>query len=137
MRFESAALVFAGGAVGTTLRALLAVALPATPGAFPVATFTANIVGSLVLGWLVVVTTSGVGDPDVARRLRLGFGTGLCGGFTTFSTFMIESDTLLAGAPTMAFAYLAASALLGVAAAVLGGRLGLVWPGRRGSAGRA
>lgn len=137
MRCESAALVFAGGAVGTTLRALLAVALPTTPGAFPVATFVANIVGSLVLGWLVVVTTSGVGDPDTARRLRLGLGTGLCGGFTTFSTFMIESDGLLAGASGMAVAYLAVSALVGVVAAVVGMRLGLAWPGRSRSAEQA
>lgn len=131
---DSGLLVFAGGAVGTLLRAGLGVLLPAVPGQLPVATVTVNLVGAFVLGWLTVAVTRGVRDPDRARRLRLGLGTGLCGGFTTFSTFMVESVHLLGEAPGIAVGYLAVSLVGGVLAAAGGAWLGSAGP-PRGSAG--
>lgn len=127
---KDALLVFAGGAVGTLLRAGLAAVLPTAPGTLPVATLTVNLVGAFVLGGLVVVATVGVRDPELARRLRLGLGTGGCGGFTTFSTFMVESVHLADAAPLVAVGYLAVSGVGGLLAAAAGARLGLALPRR-------
>ncbi len=131
-RHDSGVLVFAGGAVGTLLRAGLGIALPAHPGEVPWATLLVNVLGAFVLGWLVLAVALRVPDATSARRLRLLFGTGLCGGFTTFSTFMVESDSLLRAAPLVGLGYLTVSLAAGLAAALLGGRLARA--GRAGGA---
>jgi CrcB protein len=84
-----ALVVAAGGAVGSVLRALLTWSVAArTDGATMPATLAANVLGSFVLG--VVVQLGGTtGAPSPAWRLFLT--TGVCGGFTTFSTFSFEA----------------------------------------------
>lgn len=82
-------LVALGGAVGTTFRfglGRLAVRL-APEAAWPVGTLGANVLGSLLLGLLFVL---GEGKTLAGVDLRLVLGTGMMGGFTTYSSFNLE-----------------------------------------------
>ena len=81
------AAVFVGGAVGTLARAALATTAVPDPGRWPWPTFVANIVGSVLLGFI----GTRLATTDIRRPL---WGTGVCGGLTTFSTVQVE--TLLA-----------------------------------------
>lgn len=116
-----ALLVAAGATLGTLLRASIESAFPPAAGEWPWATFTINIVGSFALGALV--ETLGRSGPDTGwrRMLRLGLGTGLIGGFTTYSTFVLEIDQLAGdGHGLTAAAYALVSVVLGVLAAAAG-----------------
>lgn len=135
------ALVAAGGCAGTLVRAALERAWPASPGHLPVTTLALNVVGALALGLLLGAL--GEGRP----RLRLALGTGVLGGLTTHSTFILESHRLLTpggdgGHPVLGTAYLVGSMVAGLVAAGLGlwlaGRLRRPGrTGRTGSVGRA
>nr|WP_303771199.1 CrcB family protein [Actinomyces oris] len=141
------ALVAAGGCAGTLVRAALERAWPASPGHLPVTTLALNVVGALALGLLLGAL--GEGRP----RLRLALGTGVLGGLTTHSTFILESHRLLTsggdgGHPVLGTAYLVGSMVAGLVAAGLGlwlaGRLrrpgrtgGVDSMGQAGRAGRA
>jgi CrcB protein len=103
-----------GGGVGSVLRYELAQAVHPSADGFPVATLATNLVGSLLLGALIVAVTE---IWRAHRLLRPLLGTGLLGGFTTFSTFSLEARGLGAG---VAAAYIAASVLGGIGAAALG-----------------
>lgn len=105
--------VAVGGALGALARFGVAEALPHGRASVPVGTLLVNVVGALALGLLVGVA------PD-ARWLRPFLGTGVLGGFTTFSTFALETDRLLARAPAVAVLYVALSLGLGVGAAAAG-----------------
>jgi CrcB protein len=109
--------VAAGGGLGALARYAIEVALPHGSSELPVATLLINVVGSLLLGILVA------GRPDAAW-LRPFLGTGVLGGFTTFSAFALETDRLLDRAPATAVLYVALSLLAGLAAAAAGLRLG-------------
>ena len=114
-------LVALGGALGTTVRWSLGTAFPVPPGAFPWTTFAINVVGSLLLGMLLESLARSGPDGGWRRWLRLGAGTGVMGGFTTYSTFMVESDLLIRGGHVgLAAAYVAGSVSAGVAAALVG-----------------
>lgn len=103
-----------GGAAGTLARAGLAEAIPVHPGAWPWATFLVNLVGALILGWIVVARATW-------RPLA---GIGFCGALTTFSTFQVQIFELgHDGHVPLAVAYLAVSVAAGLAAAELGRRL--------------
>lgn len=106
-----------GGALGALGRYGLAEALPASPDGLPVATLLTNLSGCLALGVLV-------GSRPDAPWLRPFLGTGVLGGFTTFSAFALESDRLLATAPVVAVLYLVLSTAGGVALAAAGLRVG-------------
>lgn len=132
------ALVAAGGCAGTLVRAALERAWPASPGHLPVTTLALNVVGALALGLLLGAL--GGGRP----RLRLALGTGVLGGLTTHSTFILESHRLLTsggdgGHPVLGAAYLVGSMVAGLVAAGLGLWLAghLRRTGRTGSVGRA
>lgn len=113
--------VAAGGTLGTLIRALLGDAFPVRPGQWPWTTFCINVTGAFLLGLLL--QTLALHGPDTgARRLtRLGLGTGVLGGYTTYSTFAVESAALgLGGRGGLALAYDGGSVLAGVLAAWLG-----------------
>ncbi|WP_223492545.1 FluC/FEX family fluoride channel [Sutcliffiella horikoshii] len=86
--------VILGGAIGTILR--YAVTLATDDFAFPVGTLLVNLVGSFVLG----AFTGWIMRRKVKEYMKVGFGTGLCGGFTTMSTlaadvFMLEAQSTI------------------------------------------
>ena len=110
------ALVAVGGALGGLARWALGEGV-APVGGLPLATLLANLLGCLALGLLV----GRVGSSPVPRAL---LGTGLLGGFTTFSTLALETDRLLAAAPGTALAHLALNTAGGLALARVGLRLG-------------
>lgn len=125
-----------GGALGVNARYWLGVWISrwASPQ-FPWATFAINVSGSFVIGVLTVALTRWWPHP----HLRLLLITGVLGGYTTFSTFALESAILWErGETVLAVANLGGSVVLGFAAVVLGLALARA-PGvsRGGSDGRA
>ncbi|MFD1661786.1 fluoride efflux transporter CrcB [Streptomyces caeni] len=109
------AVVALGGGVGATARYAASLLWPAPTGGFPWAVFWVNLAGCAVIGVFMVVIT----DVWAAHRLvRPFFGTGVLGGFTTFSTYAVDIRRLIdADHPRTALAYLFAT-LLGALAAV-------------------
>lgn len=105
-----------GGVVGSLGRYGVAVLLPHGRAELPVSTLLVNVVGCFLLGVLVARR------PD-APWLRPFLGTGVLGGFTTFSACALETDRLLDRAPGLAVLYLALSLGLGLGAAALGLRV--------------
>ncbi|MET8082232.1 fluoride efflux transporter CrcB [Streptomyces sp. NPDC005303] len=103
-----------GGALGATARYALSLHWPTPPGGFPWATFWTNVVGCAVIGVFMVVIT----DVWAAHRLvRPFFGTGVLGGFTTYSTYAVDIQRLLDhGRPATGLAYLAATLLAALTA---------------------
>ena len=78
-----------GGCIGAILRYLLS-SIP-FKGSFPVMTFLINIVGAFLIGAVVGIAGKYQSFPT---ELTLFLKTGVCGGFTTFSTFSLETLTL-------------------------------------------
>lgn len=111
-------LVMAGGALGAAARYLLGRATLAWLGAgFPWGTLAVNLLGGLGMG-LLVGMTSRHGASD---NVRLFLGTGLLGGFTTFSAFSLDIVTLAdRGQPGLAIGYAALSVGGAAAALVIG-----------------
>jgi len=90
---------------------------PARDG-WPTATFVVNLTGAFVLGIVIVLVGRFAPDPEssmATRRVRPFLVTGVLGGYTTFSTYMVEAHGLLdTGQPMMAAAYIFGSLFLGV-----------------------
>ena len=110
-----------GSGLGGCLRYLLdLLALNVGLAAFPVSTFLINVSGSLLIGYLAGVWASG--DALSPRSCRWHFWiTGLCGGYTTFSTFSWQVlDLIRAGQGTLAGAYAAGSIAFGMLAVWFG-----------------
>jgi fluoride exporter len=104
--------VFGGGAVGASLRAALTELIPTHPGAWPWATFAANLVGAALLAYFVTRLQERL--PLSAYR-RPFLGTGLCGALTTFSTMQLELVEMLErGRWGLALGYLGASLVGGL-----------------------
>lgn len=117
-------IIFLGGTVGTFLRATLEDAAPAAPHGVPWTTLTINVVGALLLGVLLESLARIGPDTGWHRSARLGLGTGVLGGFTTYSTFALETvQRLTAGAYLIGVGYAVASVVLGIGAAAIGYRL--------------
>lgn len=113
-------LVFLGGSLGTAARAGLDLAIPDVHG-IPVAILGINVFGAFLLGLLLdSLARSG---PDAGRRrvVRLLCGTGMLGGFTTYSALAADTADLLAtGLPATGIAYAAATLVLGLGASCAG-----------------
>lgn len=100
--------VFIGGGLGSLCRYGLSKAFPYTSG-FPLATFIANVLACLVLGYLIGIEMK----KDMGMTSKLLLMTGFCGGFSTFSTFSGESFKLIeSGHSTMAIMYMGLSLLI-------------------------
>lgn len=84
-------LVLSGGAIGSGLRYLIGQA-PFVEGGIPWPTLLVNLIGTFVLGYIV---GRGQIDGSFSRPTMLFLGPGLCGGFTTYSAFAVETTTLL------------------------------------------
>ncbi|MFE6281006.1 fluoride efflux transporter CrcB [Streptomyces sp. NPDC057877] len=108
------AVVALGGGAGAAARYAVALWWPTGAGGFPWAVFGANVIGCAVIGvFLVAVTEARTAHPLV----RPFFGTGVLGGFTTFSTYAVDIHDLIdAGHPGTALAYLAATLLAALTA---------------------
>ena len=85
-------LVAAGGAVGSVARYLMASSIQSATGwAFPLGTVLVNILGCFLIGILYVLL---VARPDPRHDLRALLMVGVMGGFTTFSSFSLETVTM-------------------------------------------
>ena len=108
-----------GGFIGSVLRYLIGLLAIEAASGFPVKTFAIDLVGAFVLG---MVSEYAVLHPAVPRQIILLLQVGLCGGFTTFSTFSSEALKLLSsGRAGTALFYMVASMTLGLLA-VYGGQ---------------
>lgn len=113
--------VSAGGVLGALARYGLGLWWPTPGGGFPWTTFTINVAGCFVIGCFLVAITEFL---RAHRLLRPFFGTGVLGGFTTFSTYCVDIQRLLvAGHPGIALAYLAATLCAALTAVTLAARL--------------
>ncbi|MDX2600177.1 CrcB family protein [Streptomyces caniscabiei] len=103
------AVVAAGGGIGAGARYGAGLLWPVGAGGFPWTTFWVNVVGCFLIGLLMVAVT----EVWTAHRLVRPFlGTGVLGGFTTFSTYAVDIQRLIEeGRPATALAYLAVTLL--------------------------
>lgn len=105
------------GSAGAVLRYVLATQFGRLNLRFPLGTFVINITGSLFLGWFLTYVTK----HNVSDVTRLAIGVGFVGAYTTFSTFMYESNRLADdGAGFLAIMNLMASLTIGIIAVRLG-----------------
>ncbi len=89
--------------------------------AFPVKTFAINIIGSFFIG---VIAALAMKNSGISLKAVLFLKVGLCGGFTTFSSFALETENLIKGGnPGIALLYCILSVALGVAAVFAGERI--------------
>ena len=117
------ALIALGGAMGAVLRYTMTGWVQSLGGSrFPWGTLAVNVLGSFVLAYLIAVQLGAVSGPFGDRHF---WAIGLLGAFTTYSTFSYETVALFsAGDWTAALANVISSLVLGLAAALLGLRLG-------------
>ena len=116
-------LIFAGGGVGSVLRYALSRWINnLSTDHFPYGTFLVNIIGCFLIGFIMFYTER---YGDNAGQWRLLLATGLCGGFTTFSTFSLESTELISEQHLLVFfAYAIGSIAVGLLATYGGLLLG-------------
>jgi CrcB protein len=120
MSLTSCLIVMAGGALGTLARYLIGLAALPISQDLPWGTIIINIVGSFIIGLFGTMTLAH-GRFPAPDSLRLFVMVGICGGFTTFSSFSLQTlDLLRAGAPVRAGVNIVASVVLCVLAVALG-----------------
>lgn len=111
-------LVFLGGGLGSALRYLISLRLNSVFSNFFLGTFTVNIVGCLLIGIVLGLSSK---ENLISSSTALLLATGFCGGFTTFSTFALEKHSLLKSGDILALVlYLSSSIIAGIAAIALG-----------------
>lgn len=103
-----------GGFIGSVCRYMIGL-IPLSPSnGFPVKTLVINVAGAFAIG---LIAAAAAKNADISPRIVLLLKTGICGGFTTFSTFALEiSDLIRGGSWAAAAAYMLLSLILGVAA---------------------
>lgn len=119
------AYIFIGGGVGSVLRYLAQISInermPGIGFPFSWGTFIVNIAGSLLIGLFYSISERW----NLSMEMRLFLTTGLCGGFTTFSTFSNDGLSLLRGEFYGTFLlYALLSIGLGLVAVLTGGAIG-------------
>lgn len=112
------AAISVGGALGAVARYLVGLAMPYEPHGWPWSTLLVNVSGCLLIGVLMVLVL----EVWVAHRLVRPFlGVGVLGGYTTFSTYAVDVQQLIAaGRPGLALAYLAATVIAALVAVQAG-----------------
>lgn len=101
-----------GGAVGSVLRYLIGLISLNEKYLFPAKIFTINVLGCFLIG---LITALSLKSSNLNPRLVLFLKVGICGGFTTFSTFALESSNLLKNGHTeIAILYMALSLAVGI-----------------------
>jgi len=117
--FKSLILIFIGGGLGSVLRALSGRLFASLT--FPWGTLTVNVLGSFLIGLLYALFSRQI----LGEEYRLLLAVGLCGGFTTFSTFSNESLHLLRAGQWIPFIlYAAGSVVMGLLAVWAGDEAG-------------
>lgn len=107
-----------GGGIGACLRYLIGLIPLKESFTFPVKTLFINLLGCFVIGLIAAIAAK---TTSLSPRTVLFIKTGLCGGFTTFSTFALETETLLkTGHIGLAILYVALSVVVGVGLAFAG-----------------
>jgi fluoride exporter len=109
--------VAAGGAIGSVMRYLVAIASARAFGSdFPWGTLIINITGSFLIGALAGLFAT---KWDLPQAPRIFLTVGICGGYTTFSTFSLDAWYLMErGAAATSLAYMVASVVLSVGALI-------------------
>lgn len=103
-----------GGFIGSVCRYLIGLIPLSQSNGFPVKTLVINVAGAFAIG---LIAAAAAKNADISPRIVLLLKTGICGGFTTFSTFALEiSDLVRGGSWAAAAAYMLLSPILGVAA---------------------
>lgn len=101
------AVIALGGGLGAALRYGATLIWPTAPGAFPVTTMVVNVTGCAAMGVFMVLITEAWTAPPLLRPF---VGTGILGGYTTFSTYAADSDHLIQnGSPAVGLAVLVAT----------------------------
>lgn len=107
-----------GGFIGAVCRYLIGLIPVSESCPFPIKTFFINIIGSFVIG---VIAALALKNNPPSPRLVLFCKVGICGGFTTFSSFALETENLLkSGNVKTAIAYVLLSMAVGTAAVFAG-----------------
>jgi len=107
-----------GGGIGACLRYLIGLIPLKESFTFPVKTLFINLLGCFVIGLIAAIAAK---TTSLSPRTVLFIKTGLCGGFTTFSTFALETETLIkTGHIGLAVLYVALSVVVGVGLAFAG-----------------
>ncbi|MFD8495288.1 fluoride efflux transporter FluC [Amycolatopsis sp. NPDC059657] len=108
------AVIAAGGAIGACTRYGATLLWPTEATAFPWTTFAINITGSALLGFVLVLI---IERATVHPLVRPFVGTGIIGGYTTFSTYAVDAQRLIGnGHALTALVYLMATLLTALAA---------------------
>ena len=117
-RWDILLVIAAGGALGSLARWALGETFATSRGSFPWATFVENVTGGFALGLLMVFVVD-VWPPS--RYMRPFVGVGVLGGFTTFSTYLLDTRTLVVShRGQLAAVYLIGTLAVGLAAVFLG-----------------
>lgn len=117
MTFQNVLLVFLGGGLGSVLRYLLSRNLYPLFSSAITGTFVVNIIGSLIIGFIIGFEIKNMIEKPTVLLLVTGF----CGGFTTFSSFTLENFNLFkSGDYLQGLFYILLSVILGLLAVGLG-----------------
>ncbi|MFC3323636.1 fluoride efflux transporter CrcB [Mesorhizobium cantuariense] len=120
MSFTNCLVVMAGGALGTLARYVISVLALPISGPLPWGTIIINVTGSLLIGFFGTLTFSS-GRFPVSETLRLFVMIGICGGYTTFSSFSLQTlDLIRTGGLAKAALNIGLSVVLCVGAVALG-----------------
>lgn len=119
--FDLYVAVAIGGAIGASARYSMELAIPTASDGWPTATFLVNLSGAFILGMIVVLGDVFFPDPKLnalARRFRPFVVTGILGGYTTFSTYIVEAHGLMINNSDpkigLGILYLVSSVILGL-----------------------